>query len=245
MRVLGVRDLTRATAKTKKGEETRARIVEAALDLFREHGYDATTMRSVADRAEVSLGNAYYYYKSKEHLLHAYYERMSQDHDAAVENAIEGVLDLEQRVGRALLAKLDVIEPYHRFAGLLFKTAADPKSPLNPFHPNSADVRVREVELFGRVLNESKTRVPKSLKEHLPSILWLHSMGIVLFWIHDDSPNRERTRALIRHSARMIARLIKLLSNPLLRPFRTSLLQMLRDMQFAAVPAVDGASDGD
>ena len=33
---------------TSKGEQTRSRILETALDLFREKGYERTTMRAVA-----------------------------------------------------------------------------------------------------------------------------------------------------------------------------------------------------
>ena len=76
------------TTKTTKGAETRARILEAALALFREKGYDATTMRGVAERAGVSLGNAYYYFESKEHLLHAFYDRMSREQAEVAETAV-------------------------------------------------------------------------------------------------------------------------------------------------------------
>lgn len=47
----------------------RARILDAALDLAREGGYDAVQMRTVADRAQVALGTLYRYYPSKVHLL--------------------------------------------------------------------------------------------------------------------------------------------------------------------------------
>ncbi|MEM8882768.1 MAG: helix-turn-helix domain-containing protein, partial [Planctomycetota bacterium] len=68
--------------KTSKGEQTKARIVEAALELFKENGFDETTMRAVAGKADVSLGSAYYYFKSKEQLLQAYYGRVHEGHVA-------------------------------------------------------------------------------------------------------------------------------------------------------------------
>ena len=55
--------------RTKRGETSRAAIFGAALELFQERGYDATTMRAIADRAGVSLGNSYHYFPSKEHLV--------------------------------------------------------------------------------------------------------------------------------------------------------------------------------
>ena len=52
--------------KTGKSEQTRALILETAMRLFQERGYDKTTMRAIAQEAGVSVGNAYYYFASKE-----------------------------------------------------------------------------------------------------------------------------------------------------------------------------------
>jgi hypothetical protein len=49
-------------------------------------------------------------------------------------------------------------------------------------------VREECIELMGRVIDGSKLKVPKDLRAELPYLLWLHLMGIVLFWIHDESP---------------------------------------------------------
>ena len=66
-----------ARRRGSKGEQTRAVIVEAALRLFRENGYEATTMRAIAKEAGVATGNAYYYFGSKEELIQVYYARSS------------------------------------------------------------------------------------------------------------------------------------------------------------------------
>ncbi|MBI0584056.1 MAG: TetR/AcrR family transcriptional regulator [Methanomassiliicoccus sp.] len=49
--------------------EARNSIMHAAMDLFRERGYHATTMEQIADRLGVSKATLYTYYKSKEDLL--------------------------------------------------------------------------------------------------------------------------------------------------------------------------------
>lgn len=47
----------------------RARVLDAALALAAEGGYDAVQMRDVASRAHVALGTIYRYFASKDHLL--------------------------------------------------------------------------------------------------------------------------------------------------------------------------------
>ena len=47
----------------------RSRVLEAAVDLAVEGGYDAVQMRDVAARAQVALGTIYRYFASKDHLL--------------------------------------------------------------------------------------------------------------------------------------------------------------------------------
>ena len=50
-------------------EEIRARIQEVATEAFLKHGYQGVTMRDIAKKSAVSLGNLYNYYKSKEDLF--------------------------------------------------------------------------------------------------------------------------------------------------------------------------------
>ena len=71
------------------GERTRELILGTALDLLRELGYEETTMRGIANRAGVSLGNAYYYFRSKEQLIQAFYAHSHQEHLAASRPIVE------------------------------------------------------------------------------------------------------------------------------------------------------------
>ena len=55
--------------KVKKGEVTRLAIEEAAISLFLEQGYHATSMRQIAERAELALGGIYNHFSSKEEIF--------------------------------------------------------------------------------------------------------------------------------------------------------------------------------
>ena len=219
------------TGKTTKGEQTRALILQTALDLFRERGYEDTTMRLIAQEAGVALGNIYYYFRSKEHLIQGFYALTLEDHLLAAQPVLAQESDLKERLHGVMRAKIATSEPYHRFSGILFKSAADPNSPLSPFSPESDPVRQESTALFVEVLAGSKTRIPEDLHAELPNLLWLYQMGIVLFWIHDTSAGRARTYRLIEHTVELIARVIGLASVPLLRPVRMRVLQLLADLR--------------
>ncbi len=222
---------TAETSITTKGEQTRARILETALALFRERGYEETTMRAIAEQAGVALGSAYYYFRSKEQLIQAFYGRTHQEHLAVSEPILRQERSLRGRLRGVMHAKVATIEPYHQFAGVLFKSAADPQSPLNPFSADSKQVRDEAIALFGEVLRGSGSRIPADLQAELPELLWLYHMGIILFWIHDPSPGRRRTYRLVDHTVDLIARVIPLASLPLLAPIRRRLLRMLADIR--------------
>jgi len=55
--------------KPKKGETTRLTIEDAALSLFMEQGYHATSMRQIAERAELALGGIYNHFASKDEIF--------------------------------------------------------------------------------------------------------------------------------------------------------------------------------
>src|SRR5204862_2109165 len=97
----------KTTTKTGKGDQTRALILETALEMFRERGYDDTTMRDIAQKAGVSLGNAYYYFSSKEYLIQAFYQRIHDNHLAVSLPALENTKTLKARLLAVMRLKID------------------------------------------------------------------------------------------------------------------------------------------
>ena len=215
----------------ERGEQTRALIVETALRLFREQGYENTTMRAIASEAGVAVGNAYYYFSSKEHLIQAFYEQVHRDHLEVCATLLDGDRSLERRIRGVVRAKVDVIAPYHEFAGSFFKTAADPRSPLSPFSPESQPVRDESIAVWGRVLDGSDTKVVKEVRPQLPELLWLYEMGIVLFWVHDFSAGAERTLGLVDRTAPMVERLVSLSRLRVLRPLVREAMDLVTSLR--------------
>jgi AcrR family transcriptional regulator len=230
-------------SKTPKGEQTRERILDAALDLFRTRGYADTTMRQIADAAEVAVGNAYYYFASKDQLILAFYERNHRDHLEILGDALDRTKDFQDRLRVVLRTKIDAAMPYRRLSTKLFTSAADPESPLSPFSPESAPLRTEAVRLMADVVAGSGLRVGKDLRADLPELLWLYEMGIILYWVHDASPECAKTYALIDKTVPMVERLIGIAKLPVVRPMVRELVGMLDELRPAAAPEPAAAAE--
>jgi AcrR family transcriptional regulator len=213
-----------------KGEQTRALIVETALRLFAEKGFDRTTMRAIAAEAGVSVGNAYYYFSSKEHLIQGFYDRIMTAHREASEPILAAEKDFSTRLRDVVLAWVDVAEPFHGFATQFFKNAADPASPLSPFSPESSDARDLGIALHREVIEGSTLKVDPELRADVPALLWLYQMGTVLFWVHDRSADRSATRMLIRRSAPMVGRMLQLSRLRVFRSLSREGMQLFHDI---------------
>lgn len=213
---------------TQKAESTRSHIVDVALDLFRRHGFEQTTMREIAAKAEVSLGSAYYYFESKQDLVMAFYEHAMEAMAPRIEAAMRDAGSFEERVGAILSVKFNYFQPNLAFLGALFRHAADPQNRLSPFSEATRHIRERDQMYFAQAIAASRElRVPEDLAGHLPMLLWLYQMGLILYWIYDRSPNQRRTRALREKSLPLLVSALKLARFTLLKPLRAKVLELI------------------
>jgi hypothetical protein len=166
---------------------------------------------------------------------------------AELDRAAQPVLDKERTLRKRLLgvlhAQLDIIEPYHDFAGVLFRTAADPSSPLSPFSPESLPVRQASTRLMAELVDGSTAKVDAQLRNELPHLLWLYHMGVILFWVHDQTPGAKRTRELVDRTVPVIDRLIKLARVPGLGLVAHQIVRIAHDLRTFVSAQSDPADD--
>lgn len=216
------------TAKTTpKAEETGLRILESALELFRRDGFDAATMRDIARQAQVATGAAYYYYPSKEAIVTDFYRRSCAEMQPKIEAALEGVGGLEKRLHALIQVKFEHFAPNRGVLRALLRNGADPKYPLSPFSPETKEIREIDIAWFRKILVDCGTRVPRDLEPELPGVLWLFQMGVIFFWVIDESPNQARSARLLDLSVKSVTTLIKFAALPLMRPLRKVALELI------------------
>ncbi len=216
---------------TAKAEETRERILDAALRLFRERGFEQTTMRDVAAEAGVATGAAYYYYRSKQDLVMAFYLRTDEESREAFTKAIASSKDLKKRLRGIIDAKFEQFAEHRSLLTTLLKTGVDPRDPLSPFGEETRAVREENIAWYARALEGSDVTLPADLAPHVPRLLWLYHMGLIYFWITDTSPGQARTQRLLDATLDLVVQLLKVSSLPFMGPLRKRALKVLRAVE--------------
>lgn len=215
------------TKVTPKAEETGFRILEAALALFRQEGFDSATMRDIAQKAGVATGAAYYYYPSKDAIVMDFYQRSYAEMQPKIEAALERASGLEARLCELIRVKLVHFAPNRGVLRTLLRNGADPRHPLSPFSPQTKEIRDIDVAWFDRILVDCGARIPRDLRPHLPGVLWFFQMGVIMFWVIDESPNQVRTERLLDLASKSVATLIRVSGLPFMRPLRKTVLQLV------------------
>jgi AcrR family transcriptional regulator len=212
-----------------KSEETRERILQAALKLFHDRGFDSTTMRDIAARAGMATGAAYYYFDSKDAIVLAFYDRARTEMKPRLEEVLAETRDLRERLRRVIQVKLDYFAASRNLLSALSRYTS-PEHPLSPFSSQTRDIREADIHIFERALDASQTRIPEDLRPYLPRLLWMYQMGIILFWISDMSSGQKKTQVLMDRSLKLVTRLIAFAALPLTRPLRRNVIEILDAM---------------
>src|SRR5947207_15855337 len=77
-----------ANPKQARSKKTKEKIVQAAIRLFQERGYEKTTSNDIAAAAGVSVGSFYVYFTDKRQLLLTIFDRLS---DELFKNIFDGL----------------------------------------------------------------------------------------------------------------------------------------------------------
>ena len=108
------------------GDQTRARIVEVALELIADRGFAATSTREIAERLGVTKAALYYYFRTKDDLLSAIVGPATAELEALIERAVteRAVTDASSDARDNLL--LSYVDLVARHAELIRVLANDP-----------------------------------------------------------------------------------------------------------------------
>lgn len=214
-----------------KAEQTKESLFKTAMAMFAKEGFEKATMRAIAAKAGVAPGASYYHYESKESFIQEYYLRSHEDHVAALAGFFEKEKNFEKRLHEVVKSKIEIAEPNKEIARALFRVAANPQSEMSPFSKTSRDLRLKSLALFEQVLEGSTSKVHEDVRELLPKYLWFYQMGVILYWIYDDSPKSKKTFELIDKTVPLIVWMNELMQSAWAAPFRKKILSALKSFE--------------
>ncbi|MBM6621868.1 TetR/AcrR family transcriptional regulator [Micrococcaceae bacterium RIT802] len=210
--------------KTPKSAETRARIQNVAVELFARNGYRGTTMRSIAAASGLSLGNAYYYFPSKEALVRDLARGLVDEQVRAARPRLRSGNNLRDNIQVVFDAALDALAPFHECGTVLLRAAIG--------NDEASDVsRAKEFALWRQAVAASLPQPPAAIRGDLPELLWLVQRGLVIFWAYDGSPDAERSRRLAANAASLMARLAVLSRLPVVRHIVDDVIGVVRNVE--------------
>jgi AcrR family transcriptional regulator len=106
--------------RAQSAEETRARILDAALALFGDEGVDQVTVAQIGERAQVAASTVYAVFKSKAGILRALMERaLFGERFRLAQQVLAGVTDPVALIGLTAEVACAIYESEDRDLGLL------------------------------------------------------------------------------------------------------------------------------
>ena len=183
---------TLASAPGPHSTDTKQRILDVALDLFTEQGYDGTSLRQIAEQLGVTKAALYYHFESKEDILMALHMRLHDFGKDALARIGDGPVTLslweellDEIVGE-MLAQRKIFLMHERNQATLEK-----------LHREDHDAEHEDIQnQFRRVLED--TRVPLRNRVRMSA-----SFGVIfssLFLAGDafESTTNEELGAMLR-----------------------------------------------
>jgi AcrR family transcriptional regulator len=157
----------------KKGEVTRLAIEDAAMELFLEQGYAATSMRQIADGAGLALGGIYNHFKSKDKIFegiildkHPYKQILPSILAAEGETA-------EEFFGNAFNTIISELGKRPAFVNLMFIELVE-------FKGKHGSMMLREISPKVLPAFEKIVKSRKSLRITNPAVLMRSFMGAII-----------------------------------------------------------------
>lgn len=185
---------------TQAQRARRQRVLDAAIALGAEGGYDAVQMRAVAGRAEVALGTIYRYFSSKDHLLAATMVDWSADLEERIrrrppesEEVADRVVDVVRRATRAMEATPSL--------------AAAAVTAISAHDPAAASCEREITETIRRVLALPMDDLDPDRRDRVVRVLSHVWNSTLLRWVNGvDHPEGDVTgiRAELEDTARLL-----------------------------------------
>ena len=188
------------TSRKKQAVKTKKKIFDIAVSLMEERGYNNLTIEDICQRANVSVGSFYHYYKTKEDVFFELYKKADEYFEETVipdllshyEGSVERIIHFFGFYGRYNNEKgLENVSQLYSTKNKLFKDN-------RRYMVQSLIGLIREGQKKGELSSDFSA-------EEISNYLFIFSRGIIMDWcIHDgDYDLEKRFIAMMRNFLRI------------------------------------------
>jgi len=143
----------------------RKEILEVAVTIFAEKGYEATSVDEIVEKAGIAKGTFYYYFRTKEELFHEIIDEGVGTLYQLMDKSIQNLNTKEEKIRKILEIEIDFFKQYRDFC-LVF--VGEFWSYKERWHQDIEKVQAKYMDLINKIFGEVKTHKIK---------------GAVLFWL--------------------------------------------------------------
>jgi AcrR family transcriptional regulator len=159
----------------RKKEETRQRIVSIAVDLFRQQGFEATTMEQIAAAVDIAKGTLYHYFPVKEAILSAYIRRSFQEKNPQRIQHLQTLPDTHARMTFMLLELISGVQAQRVIFEKFFTYQLTQILSLNKPEVGRSGIEQLETEIIrmGQKDGEIREDIPLGMLEDLVDFIFI------------------------------------------------------------------------
>ena len=186
-------------------EKTKIQILESAVKIMINKGYDNATLKEIAKDAGVSNPTIYNYFPSKEKLIYGYIEQKHIESLQILEsiddfNTYTLIEQLQMFINTELELYLKDREFVIQIADMVFQSNSLKIGKLYQTNKLFIDI----VEQMLNIAIEAKEIEKPPFLDYLPILFWDYFIMVVAYWIKDDSEEFENTTAFVDQSLALI-----------------------------------------
>ncbi|WP_434564736.1 TetR/AcrR family transcriptional regulator [Thermoanaerobacterium thermosaccharolyticum] len=168
------------TSRKEQAIATKKRIYKCGVELIKKHGYDNITVKEIAEKANVSIGNYYHYFKSKYDLLVEIFKHGDEFFEAEVPKILEEYKDCKDILVQYFLvyARLSINDGVEMAKNLYIPTN-------KMFLTHGRSMQNMLIQILKN--EQEKGKIPNTLDcEEITEKLFVVARGVIFDWCLKD-----------------------------------------------------------
>jgi AcrR family transcriptional regulator len=151
--------------RERKKEETRSSIIDCAIRLFREKGFQQTSMEEIAEQSDVSKGTLYNYFPDKESILVGYFQSVIADYGLDINETFIVGKDLKSKLYNLLDFKKGILGEDMELTGIYLRYRIQTLFSSDPFdNPNRSGLE----NVVLQIIKEAQEK--EEIRSDIPAI---------------------------------------------------------------------------